>query len=639
MRFRHAVVLVAVLALFSSAPWMAAATVQASSLPSGQIAFVRDGDIWVMDANGGNAIRLTSSPLTERDPTWSPDGRTIAFVRAHATDGYDVCRDKLCLIDPGGGDVRAASFELGPSIMPGTRHAETSYGIDDIAWEPDGTDICVAANSYAWEEGIGVMNNNQLYLVHPDGTSQRRIGPLIQGIYGGINELSWRPDGSQLLMSEVFRQGGGRAVVYDLHSEEVTVPFPSERGGRTMWNAAWSPDGGHIAASVKDDPAVWNGPDHVVVIDMQSRAERSLELPNQAENHAIQLVWSPDGAWLACASFEGWAEQPTLYLVSVDGRQSRLLAAKAASPAWRPSGSSATQKPLVVLIGGLGSDIPASGGDWTFVKQRLEKAGFEGRVFVAKTHPGLPAGDTSDVIDSESPDWRDSAARLDHQLSAAGYRNRDLVLVGHSMGGLIARAYAANWEIPGSGCRPLGIVQLGTPNKGSKAANLAIGPLNSAAADRLADDASMAAFNNEFPNAEALPIYRIAGSYFPKSAYAASLTRPDLGAIWNAISAVYGTAYNDSVVTVDSVRGGPTAGWKGCDVFKAVHANSKWLSSFRDKAGCVLPRRSGKKGAAAIDELIMQKIIEDVRGVEKSSNAATRPTKRTGDAKRGRQRG
>jgi len=54
-----------------------------------------------------------------------------------------------------------------------------------------------------------------------------------------------------------------------------------------------------------------------------------------------------------------------------------------------------------------------------------------------------------------------------------------------------------------------------------------------------------------------------------------------------------------------------------------VHADSKWLSSFRDAAGCVLPRRSGKKGAAAIDQKIMLRIIADVRGVAESGGAST----------------
>jgi len=278
--------------------------------------------------------------------------------------------------------------------------------------------------------------------------------------------------------------------------------------------------------------------------------------------------------------------------------------------------------PLVVLIGGLGSKIPASGGDWTFVKQRLEKAGYKGRVFVAKTHPGLPASDSSDVIDSNSADWGDSAERLDHQLVQAGLSGRPIILVGHSMGGLIARVYAQIWEGLQSGCQPLGMVQLGTPNKGSEAASLRGLVPASDATRQLGDAAVMAAFNADFPNAEGLPIYRIAGSFFPKGAVGFGTLRPDLTVIFNAISAVYGKAANDSVVTVDSVRGGPTAGWQGCTVFKALHANSKWLSTFRDKAGCVLPRRSGKKGAAAIDELIMEQIIRDVRGVEKSASAA-----------------
>jgi len=622
--FRRAAMLVAALALLTTVLWMAAAVAQASSPASGQIAFVRDGNIWIMESDGSGQRQLTWSSRDEL-PAWSPDGSSIAFVR-----GTDEPTGEIHIINVDGTQDRQVPFPLGLAQMPGTAHEQTKYRILAVAWSPDGSDLAVAGHANSdYPDLAGGLNESQLFFVHPDGASQRRIGPLL---HGWTERLSWRSDGAKLLLTQYYIQGASSVKAIDVGTRSYT----NVQGQVGLTFAEWSQDGTSIAAGCPEDQLHFAAPVDLVVFKGLSGQRVNVTRPDTDLTWPrLFLSWSSDGKWLAYAiedglQYEGHA-RPILELVASSGGDVSSLAYNADQPAWRPTGSPPAPKPLVVLIGGLGSKIPASGGDWTFVKQRLEKAGYKDRVFVAKTHPGLPPGDASDVIDSKSPDWRDSAARLDHQLSAAGYKNRDLVLVGHSMGGLIARVYAANWEIPGSGCRPLGIVQLGTPNKGSKAANLAIGPLKSEAADRLADDASMAAFNAEFPNAEALPIYRIAGSYFPKSAgaYVAkqALTPKKqnlLAAVLGTIVTVYGTAYNDSVVTVDSVRGGPTAGWQGCTVFKAAHANSGWLLAFREDCGCVLPRRSGKKGAAAIDEKIMQKIIEDVRGVEKSA-AVTLP--------------
>jgi polyisoprenoid-binding protein YceI len=50
--------------------------------PDGKrIAFIRAGAIWVMDADGGNATRLTPA-IRADSPTWSPDGTRLAFVIA-----------------------------------------------------------------------------------------------------------------------------------------------------------------------------------------------------------------------------------------------------------------------------------------------------------------------------------------------------------------------------------------------------------------------------------------------------------------------------------------------------------------------------------------------------------------------------
>ena len=42
----------------------------------------RDGnsEIYAMEIDGSNQVRLTNHPAEDNDPSWSPDGRRIAFV-------------------------------------------------------------------------------------------------------------------------------------------------------------------------------------------------------------------------------------------------------------------------------------------------------------------------------------------------------------------------------------------------------------------------------------------------------------------------------------------------------------------------------------------------------------------------------
>jgi len=61
------------------------------------------GDIFVIDAGGGNAVNLTRNPVGEAgslDPVWSPDGQKILFLDIRRVNG--VGRFGLATIDPDG---------------------------------------------------------------------------------------------------------------------------------------------------------------------------------------------------------------------------------------------------------------------------------------------------------------------------------------------------------------------------------------------------------------------------------------------------------------------------------------------------------------------------------------------------------
>jgi hypothetical protein len=55
-----------------------------------QIAYIDDGNLWIMNANGSHKKRLTDSAPAYADarPSWSPNGKYLAFVRTKRGQSY-----------------------------------------------------------------------------------------------------------------------------------------------------------------------------------------------------------------------------------------------------------------------------------------------------------------------------------------------------------------------------------------------------------------------------------------------------------------------------------------------------------------------------------------------------------------------
>jgi hypothetical protein len=59
--------------------------------PDGQqIAYLHNGNLWIMNANGGHKTRITDQApaYTDSRPTWSPNGRYLAFVKSKKRAAY-----------------------------------------------------------------------------------------------------------------------------------------------------------------------------------------------------------------------------------------------------------------------------------------------------------------------------------------------------------------------------------------------------------------------------------------------------------------------------------------------------------------------------------------------------------------------
>ena len=64
--------------------------------PDGRsIVFLRDGDVHVMGADGSGVRRVTSSPEAEMAPSFSPDGATLVFGRPTGAENFAIYRVDL----------------------------------------------------------------------------------------------------------------------------------------------------------------------------------------------------------------------------------------------------------------------------------------------------------------------------------------------------------------------------------------------------------------------------------------------------------------------------------------------------------------------------------------------------------------
>ena len=100
------------------------------------VAFVYAGDIWTVDASGGEARRLTSHMGLELFPKISPDGKWIAF-----SGEYSGSR-QVYVIPSNGGVPRQLTWYNSVGVMP------PRGGTDDavLGWTPDSKQILIRAN-------------------------------------------------------------------------------------------------------------------------------------------------------------------------------------------------------------------------------------------------------------------------------------------------------------------------------------------------------------------------------------------------------------------------------------------------------------------------------------------------------------
>ena len=114
-------------------------------------------EIYVMDADGSNPQNLTNDLNDDRSPSWSPDGKRIAFVsqREGHFKGAAGITDEIYVMDADGGNQQRLTENHKNDWFP--------------SWSPDGKRIAFASDRK------GDLVNFEIYVMDADGGNPQNL--------------------------------------------------------------------------------------------------------------------------------------------------------------------------------------------------------------------------------------------------------------------------------------------------------------------------------------------------------------------------------------------------------------------------------------------------------------------------------
>jgi dipeptidyl aminopeptidase/acylaminoacyl peptidase len=237
--------------------------------------------IWLADLAGGAARRLTGGPGSDRQPRWSPDGRTLAFISTRENGA------QLWVLPLEGGEAR--------------RVTNLPDGAADPVWLPDGRGLVVTSD-VKWPPEQEIDRRNGAY------PTEARIWTSL--LWRHWDE--WRAGRRQHLFL-VPLAGPAR----DLTPVDHDVPTIATSGDGDV---AVAPDGAEIAVALHGDSTVADNTNvDVYVLAPDGSGMRAITTGRGADNTPR---YSPDGRWLAYLSMErpGFeADRQRLMLVARPG--------------------------------------------------------------------------------------------------------------------------------------------------------------------------------------------------------------------------------------------------------------------------------------------------------------------------------
>ncbi len=262
-----------------------------------KIAFVsnRDGndEIYMMDYDGANPVRLTFNRVQDNLPAWSPDQSALVYTTYRRGNPDLVLR----------------------RIYEGKETVLSNRGMNfSGAFSPDGKRIAFSSS----RDG-----NAEIYTCDPDGGNVKRVT-----FNSAVDAApSWSATGRQIAFTS-DRAGTGMPQIYICDAEGANVRKVSF-GGNYHDAPAWSPSGDLLAYVSRVENLF-----DLYLLNLRTNQVMKLTESNARNENPS---WSPDGRHLVfCSNMGGKDATVQVYSIDYDGTNLRRLTSEGRnkSPNW-----------------------------------------------------------------------------------------------------------------------------------------------------------------------------------------------------------------------------------------------------------------------------------------------------------------
>src|SRR5258706_8115860 len=213
-------------------------------------------EIMIMDPDGSNIHRLTSSAGDDFGPSWSPDGTQIIF--GSNRDGHY----QIYMMNADGSNQRNISnnsYNDFPSTVPLTPSGSTMVFYSDrggnrqvYTMDTNGNNVHQLTSGSLerfipnWSSdgskiGFGQIESNgdqQIYIMNPDGSNIQQLTSTV----GTKNfDPVWTPDGTKIAFNRYPPEGG--ADIFTMNPDGTNQTSFTHTYSQNNSNPSWSPDG------------------------------------------------------------------------------------------------------------------------------------------------------------------------------------------------------------------------------------------------------------------------------------------------------------------------------------------------------------------------------------------------------------